>query len=54
MKLSEAQLDQLSYSEQYAEFIMERQTVGSGNVLVQLMERGDYWEEFLESLGVEE
>ena len=50
MKLTEAQLDHLSHSEQYAEFIMDRQTVGNGDILIGLMERGVYWEEFLESL----
>ena len=54
MKLTNEQLDDLSCSEQYAEFIMERHNVGNGNVLITLMERGDYWEEFLESMGVTE
>ena len=54
MKLSNQQLDDLSFSDQYAEFIMDIQTVCNGDVLIKLMERGDYWEEFLESLGVEQ
>jgi hypothetical protein len=35
---------------QYADFIMDQQTVGNGHVLSTLMERGDYYEAFKEKM----
>ena len=44
-KMNTYELDQ-----QYAEYIMERQTVGNGHVLTKLMERGDYYDDFKEQM----
>lgn len=44
-KMNTYELDQ-----QYAEHIIERQTVGNGHVLIKLMERGDYYDDFKEQM----
>ena len=44
----EQAMDGYQLDSQYAEFIMDQQTVGNGHVLTKLMERGDYYEDFKE------
>ena len=34
----------------YAEFIMERSCIGNGDSLIIAMERGDYFESFMDSM----
>ena len=34
----------------YAEFIMERSCIGNGDSLILAMERGDYFESFMDSM----
>jgi hypothetical protein len=34
----------------YAEFIMERSSIGNGDSLIIAMERGDYFESFMDSM----
>ena len=44
-KMNRYELDQ-----QYAEYIMERRNVGNGEILIQLMERGELYEDFKEHI----
>ena len=44
-KMNTYELDQ-----QYAEYIMEHRTVGNGEMLIRLMERGDLYEDFKEHI----
>ena len=46
----EQAMDGYQLDNQYAEFIMENQTVGNGHVLTTLMERGDYYDAFKEKM----
>jgi len=34
----------------YAEYIMERTSIGNGEMLIHAMERGDYFESFMDSM----
>ena len=34
----------------YAEYIMERTSIGNGEMLIHAMERGDYFEDFMDSM----
>jgi hypothetical protein len=49
---TEKELDELSNSAAYAEYIGEHSTrsIGSGDALLDAMESGYLWEDFLESL----
>lgn len=51
---TEEQLDELSYSEQYADYIMEHsqgdRMICNGDTLLQAMEDGYLFEDFVESL----
>jgi len=44
-KMNTYELDQ-----QYAEYIMDRRTVGNGEMLIRLMERGELYEDFKEHI----
>ena len=44
-KMNTYELDQ-----QYAEYIMEHRTVGNGEMLIRLMERGELYEDFKEHI----
>ena len=44
-KMNTYELDQ-----QYAEYIMDRRTVGNGEMLIRIMERGDLYEDFKEHI----
>lgn len=44
-KMNTYELDQ-----QYAEYIMERRTVGNGEMLIRFMERGELYEDFKEHI----
>jgi len=44
-KMNRYELDQ-----QYAEYIMEHRTVGNGEMLIRLMERGELYEDFKEHI----
>lgn len=46
----EAAMNRGELDEQYTDFIMECQTVGNGNVLLNIMERGTYYQAFKESM----
>jgi hypothetical protein len=46
----EQAMDGYQLDNQYAEFIMDNQTVGNGHVLTKLMERGDYYDAFKEKM----
>ena len=37
----------------YAEYIMERTSIGNGEMLIHAMERGDYFESFMDSMVTE-
>ena len=54
--MTEAQLDDLQYSEEYAEFIMSNchgeRVICNGNTLTIAMEDGYLWDAFLESKGI--
>jgi len=51
--MTEAELDDLQYSEEYAQFIMDNcggeRVICNGDTLTQAMEDGYLWEAFLES-----
>jgi hypothetical protein len=51
-------LEDLQYSDEYAEFIMENgkgdRLIHNGNSLTEAMEEGYLWEDFLISIGVKE
>lgn len=53
----EATLDELAYSDQYAEYIMEYskgdRVICNGDMLLDAMEDGYLWDDFLISLGAE-
>lgn len=44
-KMNRYELDQ-----QYAEYIMDRRTVGNGEMLIRIMERGELYEDFKEHI----
>lgn len=45
----EQAMDKLQLDMEYTDYIMERANVGNGEILIRLMERGDYYEGFKES-----
>jgi hypothetical protein len=53
-----AELDELSYSAEYAEYIMDNchgeRVICNGDTLIQAQEDYYLWEEFLESVGLVE
>ena len=55
--MTEAQLDDLQYSEEYAEFIMNNchgeRVICNGDTLTVAMEDGYLWDAFLASKGIE-
>lgn len=55
MSASEKELDDLMYSSEYAEFIMENchgeRTICNGDTLIQAQEDLYLWSAFLESIG---
>jgi hypothetical protein len=55
-RASERELDELSYSSEYAEFIMANchgeRIICNGDTLIQAQEEFYLWEEFLESQGI--
>lgn len=46
----EAKMNTYELDQQYAEYIMDRRTVGNGEMLIRLMERGDLYEDFKEHI----
>jgi hypothetical protein len=46
----EAKMNSYELEDQYAEFIESRHPVGNNHVLIRLMERGDYYEDFKEHI----
>ena len=44
----EAKMNTYELEDRYAEYIEERHPVGNNHVLIRLMERGDYYEDFKE------
>lgn len=46
----EAKMNRYELDQQYAEYIMDRRTVGNGEMLIRLMERGDLYEDFKEHI----
>lgn len=55
-KLTSAEVDELAYSDEYAEYIMEHgdRHCGNGDMLLQMMEDNYLLDAFMESIGVEE
>ena len=55
--MTEQQFEQAMYKYQldmeYTDYIMERANVGNGEILIRLMERGDFYEGFKESMVTE-
>lgn len=55
MTTKDQSLDDLQYSTEYAEYIMEHcggdRIICNGNTLTEAMEDGYLWKEFLESIG---
>lgn len=45
----EQAMDKCQLDMEYADYIMERANVGNGEILIRLMERGDFYEGFKES-----
>lgn len=56
VKLNDNELDRLSTSQEYGEYIMNNchgeRVIGNGDALIEAMEKQYLWEEFLESIGV--
>jgi hypothetical protein len=56
--LTKRQIEDLQYSDEYAEYIMENaggdRIICNGNTLIAAMEDGYLWNEFLESIGEEQ
>lgn len=56
VKLNDNELDRLSTSQEYGEYIMNNchgeRVIGNGDALIEAMESQYLWEEFLESIGV--
>lgn len=44
----EAKMNKSELDLEYAEYIMDRRTVGNGEMLIRIMERGDLYEDFKE------
>lgn len=44
----EQAMDKYQLDMEYTDYIMERANVGNGEILIRLMERGDYYEDFKE------
>lgn len=53
VKPSTQLLEKLTYSTEYAEYIAKCTPVGNGDQLILAIESGDYWEDFLESIGID-
>lgn len=57
-KVTDQELDELSMSDEYAEYIMNNchgeRVICNGDTLIDAMEDGYLWESFLDSIGVEE
>ena len=55
IKLNDTELDELNYSDEYAQFIMENaggdRVICNGDTLLEAQEDGYLFVEFLESLG---
>lgn len=55
MEFTEQQLDELAYSEEYAEYIMENchgdHVIGNGDSLLMAMESQYLFDEFIESIS---
>ena len=49
----EQAMDKLQLDMEYTDYIMERANVGNGEILIRLMERGDFYEGFKESMVTE-
>lgn len=46
----EQAMDRGDLDEQYCDFIMQRQSIGSGDAFLELVDRGTYYESFKESM----
>ena len=46
----EAKMNKSELDLEYAEYIMDRRTVGNGEMLIRIMERGDLYEDFKEHI----
>jgi len=49
----EQAMDKCQLDMEYTDYIMERANVGNGEILIRLMERGDFYEGFKESMVTE-
>ena len=49
----EQAMDKYQLDMEYTDYIMERANVGNGEILIRLMERGDFYEGFKESMVTE-
>ena len=49
----EQAMDKFQLDMEYTNYIMERANVGNGEILIRLMERGDFYEGFKESMVTE-
>lgn len=52
-KPSQQFIDQLEYSNEYAEYINQCTPIGNGDQLIVAIESGKYWEGFLASIGID-
>jgi len=57
-KITATEAEDLSYSQEYAEYIMEHSAgdrlICNGDTLLEAQEDGYLWESFLDSMGLEE
>jgi imidazole glycerol phosphate synthase subunit HisF len=49
----EDKMDKSELDMEYADYIMDRHIVGNGEILIRLMERGDFYEGFKEKMVTE-
>ena len=49
----EKAMENCELDSEYAEYIMDRHPVGNGEILIRLMERGDFYEGFKEKMVTE-
>jgi len=49
----EDKMNSYELDDMYAEYIMERTNIGNGEMLIHAMERGDYFESFMDSMVTE-
>ena len=53
LKEFETAMNTYELDDAYAEYIMERTSIGNDHMLIAAMERGDYFESFMDSMVTE-